>query len=85
VKEWITLSTSSQTRSRVLPLHQSPQAFVDREGDTWVPSGHTPSGEVLLACPQPSNPEDAGVGESFAWTWRLVETAFGPLKPVVRA
>lgn len=72
------------TSTRVVPLHESPQAlaYADREGDVWVANGRTPFGEVLLACPQPLNPEDAGVGESFAWTWRLVETAFGPLKPV---
>ncbi len=76
------MTTSFQTSSGVQPLHQAPQAFVDQEGDTWVVNGRTPSGEQLLACPQPLNPEDAGVGESFAWTWRLVEAAFGPLKPV---
>lgn len=78
------MATSLQTSSGVLPLHESPQAqaFVDRDGDTWVADGRTSSGEQLLACPDPQDPEDAGVGESFAWTWRLVETAFGPLKPV---
>ena len=76
------MTTSFQTSSGVQPLHQAPQAFVDQEGDTWVVNGRTPSGEQLLACPQPLNPEDAGVGESLAWTWRLVEAAFGPLKPV---
>jgi hypothetical protein len=55
------------------------QAFVDRDGDVWVPNGHTPSGDLLLACPQPSNPEDCGEGESYAWTLRLVEAGFGPL------
>ena len=77
------MTTSSQTRSGVRPLHLSPQAaFVDAAGDVWVGMGRTPSGDLLLSCPQPANPEDAGVGESFAWTLRLVETAFGPLKPV---
>lgn len=67
---------------RAVPLHKEtlPQTvFVDRDGDEWVPSGHTPAGELLLACPQPSNPEDAGEGESFAWTLSLVEAGFGPL------
>ncbi|MDX3759281.1 hypothetical protein [Streptomyces sp. AK02-04a] len=79
------MSTVSQTPDagpvRVIPLYEAPLAsvFVDRDGDVWVPSGHTSSGEVLLACPQPSNPEDAGEGESFAWTLRLVEAGFGPL------
>jgi len=77
------VATSLQTSSGVRPLHESPQAtFVDREGDVWVGTGRNPGGELLLSCPQPSNPEDAGEGESFAWTLRLVETAFGPLKPV---
>jgi hypothetical protein len=77
------VTTVSQTpdsgQIRVLPLHEAPQAFVDKEGDVWVPNGHTASGELLLSCPQPQDPEDAGVGESFAWTLRLVEAGFGPL------
>jgi hypothetical protein len=79
------VTTVSQTPStgqiRVLPLHQSPQAqaFIDRDGDVWVPNGHTASGELLLACPQPHDPEDQGEGDSFAWTLRLVEAGFGPL------
>lgn len=77
------MATSLQTGSGVRPLHLSPQAaFMDADGDVWVGTGRAPSGDLLLSCPQPSNPEDAGVGESFAWTLRLVETAFGPLKPV---
>jgi hypothetical protein len=80
------LNASSQTldsgQIRVLPLNEAPQAFVDRDGDTWVPTGRTPDGESLLSCPQPQNPEDAGEGESFAWTFRLVEVGFGPLRAV---
>lgn len=81
------MATSSQispTSPRVVPLHQSPQAkaWVDRDGDTWVPSGRTPSGDALVACPQPQDPEDAGEGDSFAWTLRLVEAGFGPLTAV---
>jgi hypothetical protein len=53
--------------------------FVDRDGDVWVANGHTSSGELLLACAQPSNPEDQGEGESFAWTLRRVQAGFGPL------
>jgi hypothetical protein len=78
------VTTSSQTLNRVRPLHLSPQApqYIDRDGDVWVGTGRNPGGELLLSCPQPANPEDAGAGESFAWTLRLVETGFGPLKPV---
>lgn len=77
------MTTSLQTSSGVRPLHQSPQAVVDRDGDVWVPTGGTSDdGQPLMVCPQPQSPEDAGSGESFAWTWRLVETTFGPLKPV---
>lgn len=74
-------SQTSPTIPRVLPLHEAPLAvsFVDRDGDVWVPNGRTSSGEQLLACPQPQNPEDCGVGESFAWTRSLVEASFGPL------
>lgn len=53
--------------------------FVDRDGDEWQTIGHTPSGELLLSCPQPTSPEDQGVGASFAWTLGLVQRAFGPL------
>lgn len=63
-------------------LHKRPlprTVFVDRDGDVWEATGHTPSGELLLSCPHPSNPEDAGEGESFAWTLRLVQAEFGPL------
>lgn len=66
----------------VVSLHERPlpsTVFVDRDGDVWVATGHTPTGELLLSCPQPHNPEDAGVGESFAWTLRLVQAQFGPL------
>ncbi|MFB7440192.1 hypothetical protein ACFC01_17845 [Streptomyces mirabilis] len=79
------MTTVSQTldsgQTRVLPLNEAPLTpeFVDRDGDVWVPNGHTPSGELLLACPQPLNPEDAGEGESFAWTLGLVQAQFGPL------
>lgn len=67
---------------RPVPLHKAAlpgTVFVDREGDVWVPNGHNSGGELLLACPQPRNPEDAGVGESFAWTLGLVRAQFGPL------
>lgn len=78
------LNTSSQTLTsiRPVPLHKAtlPQTeFVDDAGDVWVPNGHTPGGELLLACPQPHNPEDVGEGDSFAWTYHLVQAAFGPL------
>ncbi|MGA5506868.1 hypothetical protein [Streptomyces umbrinus] len=53
--------------------------FIDRDGDAWQPIGHNGAGELLLSCPQPSNPEDQGVGESFAWTLPLVQAQFGPL------
>lgn len=77
----IALYASSQTPTapQVAPLAPS---YVDRDGDVWVPNGHTSNGELLLACPQPQNPEDAGEGESFAWTLRLVEAGFGPLTAV---
>jgi hypothetical protein len=67
---------------RTVPLHRAPlprTVFVDASGDVWEATGHNAAGELLLSCPQPHNPEDAGVGESFAWTLRLVQQAFGPL------
>lgn len=79
------MSTSFQTprtAPAVVSLHKRPlplTVFVDRDGDEWQATGHTPSGELLLACPQPHDPEDAGLGESFAWTLRLVQAQFGPL------
>lgn len=71
-----------QVKRDPVSLHKAPlplTEFVDRDGDVWVATGHTPGGELLLACPQPSNPEDQGEGESFAWTLRLVQAGFGPL------
>lgn len=53
--------------------------FVDRDGDVWVPNGHTADGELLLACPRPADPRDCGEGESYPWTLRLVQAGFGPL------
>ncbi|MFI8351230.1 hypothetical protein [Streptomyces sp. NPDC085596] len=78
------MGTSSQIRS-VIPLHQSPQAhvYVDRDGDTWVGTGWTDGGDLLLACPKPLNPADAGEGESFPWTLAQVRQAFGPLTEAV--
>lgn len=81
------MTTSSQTpravqAPRVVSLHKAPlpqTEFVDRDGDVWVATGHTPSGELLLSCPQPHDPEDAGSGESYPWTLRDVRKAFGPL------
>jgi len=67
---------------RTVPLYKAPlpiTVFVDASGDVWETAGHNAAGELLLSCPQPSNPEDAGVGESFAWTLALVQAAFGPL------
>lgn len=69
-------------RVTVLSLRKAPlpqTEFVDASGDVWVATGHNPGGELLLSCPQPKNPEDQGVGESFAWTLHLVQSAFGPL------
>lgn len=65
-----------------VPLHKAtlPQTeFVDRDGDVWRATGHNEAGELLLACPEPRNPEDRGEGESFAWTLRSVRRSFGPL------
>lgn len=73
------MSTSFQTPS---PLHEAPlptTVFVDREGDVWEATGHTTDGELLLSCPQPHSPEDAGTGESYPWTLHKVQQAFGPL------
>jgi hypothetical protein len=58
-----------------------PQAavFVDRDGDEWIPNGIDAAGELRLVCPAPADAGDQGDGESFPWTRRLVEAAFGPL------
>lgn len=58
------------------------QAYIDADGDRWEPAGITEDGDVLLACPEPQNPADAGDGNSFPWTLRTVRVAFGPLKAV---
>jgi hypothetical protein len=80
------MATSFQTSTTgitpVYPLHEAPlpqTAWVDGRGETWIQAGHTNSGELILACPEPSNPEDRGEGASFPWTLSQVEAAFGPL------
>ncbi|MEV6180134.1 phiSA1p31-related protein [Streptomyces sp. NPDC052015] len=82
------MTTSSQTNPvssvRVYALHEAPlpqTTWVDCDGNVWEPAGHTETGELLLSCPNPLNPEDAGTGPSFPWTLALVERAFGPLTP----
>ena len=75
------MRTSSQT-PRVYALHEAPlpqTAWVDSNGETWVPAGHTSSGELILACPEPTQEVDRGEGSSFPWTLAQVERAFGPL------
>lgn len=82
MKEWITLSASSQTPQRPVPLHKAtlPQTeFVDSSGDVWQPAGHNGRGELVLACPSPQEQRDAGEGASYPWTLREVQSAFGPL------
>lgn len=76
------MSTSFQTPQRPVPLHKAtlPQTeFVDRDGDVWQATGYNAAGELLLACPEPHDPDDRGVGESFPWTLRSVRQSFGPL------
>ncbi|MEU5593074.1 hypothetical protein [Streptomyces sp. NPDC020298] len=80
------MATSFQTSltgiTPVYPLHEAPlpqTVFVDRNGETWVPAGHTSGGELILSCPEPLNEEDRGEGSSFPWTLGQVERAFGPL------
>ena len=67
---------------RVVTLHKAPlplTVFVDRDGDVWHATGHTDSGELLLACPEPHDPADRGEGESYPWTLHKVQLSFGPL------
>lgn len=79
------MSTSFQTPAVTqipVSLHKRPlpqTEFVDASGDVWVASGHNAAGELLLDCPEPHSPEDAGVGPSFPWTLHRVQSAFGPL------
>jgi hypothetical protein len=69
------MATSFQTSltgiTPVYPLNEAPlpkTAFVDRNGETWIQAGHTSTGELILACPEPSNPDDRGDGSSYPWT-----------------
>lgn len=81
------MTTSSQTPGgaqlpQVVSLHKAPlpqTVFVDRDGDVWHATGHTGSGELLLACPEPHDPADRGEGESYPWTLHKVQLSFGPL------
>jgi hypothetical protein len=67
------MTASSQTPST------APTVFIDRDGDTWIPNGTDSAGELRLVCPEPAEPGDQGDGESYPWTLRMVEVAFGPL------
>ncbi|MCZ4602982.1 hypothetical protein O3S80_04175 [Streptomyces sp. Lzd4kr] len=79
------MSTSFQTppvAQRPVPLHKATlpgTEFVDRNDETWVPAGHTESGELVLACPEPANEGDRGEGASYRWTLHEVQHSFGPL------
>lgn len=64
------------------------RAFVDRDGDVWVPDGiDEVTREQRLVCPKPQNPGDQGDGESYPWTLSEVRHMFGPLtvQPAVTA
>lgn len=77
-------SSQTPTRRRVFALHEAPlpqTVFVDNDGDVWEPDGHTASGELLLACPNPHDPAEFADGPSFPWTLAAVERVFGPLTP----
>ena len=67
------MTASSQTPST------APTVFIDRDGDEWIPDGTDGAGELRLVCPEPQDAGDQGEGDSFPWTLRLVEAAFGPL------
>jgi hypothetical protein len=79
------MATSFQTPRGVqtpVSLHKAPlpqTEFVDRDGDVWVANGHNGRGELVLSCPNPRGPRDAGEGESYPWTLHEVQAAFGPL------
>jgi hypothetical protein len=85
LKEWITLSSlfhPPAVQQRPVPLHKAtlPQTeFTDSSGDVWVPTGYNTAGELVLACPNPQDPRDAGEGESHPWTLHEVQAGFGPL------
>jgi hypothetical protein len=65
-----------------VPLHKAtlPQTvFTDASGDDWIPAGNNADGELVLSCPNPSDPGDQGEGPSYPWTLREVRSQFGPL------
>ncbi|WP_333744111.1 hypothetical protein [Streptomyces ardesiacus] len=67
---------------KVVSLHKAPlpqTEFVDRDGCVWVADRNNDRGELVLSCPSPVDAEDAGEGESYPWTLREVQAAFGPL------
>jgi hypothetical protein len=69
---------------RTIPVPLPPpvvgELLVDRDGETWrVTDQRDASGNRVLACDAPSDPEDQGDGPSFPWTLRSVEMWFGPL------
>lgn len=59
------------------------QAYVDRDGDVWLPDGvDEVTRETRFVCPKPQASEDAGDGPSYPWTLSEVQHVFGPLKAV---
>ncbi|MER5882670.1 phiSA1p31-related protein [Streptomyces sp. NPDC001941] len=75
--------TGDRRPTPVAGLTPPPVAYVDADGDRWTVTGkRTPDGELIVECAEPQDPDDAGEGESFPWTLRLVEDAFGPLTAV---
>lgn len=61
----------------------TPVLFVDRDGEVWRSGGLTATGDELMVCDNPSNPDDiGGPGPTdFPWTRQTVEKWFGPLVP----
>lgn len=60
----------------------APLILIDRDGDVWRPAGRSETGDLLLACDLPADPDDRGEGESRPWTLPKVEARFGPLTEV---
>ena len=64
------------------PLPAAPVALVlvDCDGDVWRQAGTTASGEPLMVCDTPQDPEECGPGASNPWTPAAISAWFGPVR-----
>lgn len=81
----ITVPTNFPTGDRrtvrvALPAVPVALVLVDRDGDVWRQAGLTGSGEPLMVCDMPQDPEERGDGPSYPWTPDAIRAWFSPVR-----